>query len=669
LGPRYTVASQLHIAASQPKIVFNTADSAASEGRSDFNTYQRTQSSRIKSRFVLNAALKRDDVKNLPTIRDNVDALGWLEEELKVTFQEGSEIVTVALTADDAGDAVAIVNAVTQAFIQEVINVERKKRGDRLTELDDVYMKLKEKIRAKRETLRRLADQVGTSDSQAMTQKQLILLSHYGDVKKQHAQIKFDLLRAKGNVSKLKAKIKKAHQLDVDEHSIYESIEADPEIKEYRLKVAKLQQTINHHEQILVNKDDPTLIKARQSLQSLQHTLEQRRAALHQEHASRLRQKLHRELQANVTQAQDEVATLTEHETTLAAELERLAKEAEKVGNSSTELEMLRAEIGQEQKVTERVGEELEALHVELRSPPRVSLYQEAALQKKEIRRLVMAMIAGPFGIFGLVAFGIAWLECRARRIQSTDEVVKGLGMRVVGAVPSLPNAGRGRWLEIHDPKDAVPHGLVESIDGIRTMLLRDASLEAMRLIMVTSAVHGEGKTQLAGHLAVSLARAGRRTLLVDCDLRSPAVHDLFDDPLQPGVSEVLLGEIALSDAVRPTSVDGLWMLPAGQWDREVIQALAKDGIRGVFAQLREEFDLVVIDSHPVLLATDALLIGQQVDAVIFSLLRDVSQVPTVYSASQRLSDMGIRVLGAVISGMHNHHYGHAQELVATAGR
>jgi capsular exopolysaccharide synthesis family protein len=261
----------------------------------------------------------------------------------------------------------------------------------------------------------------------------------------------------------------------------------------------------------------------------------------------------------------------------------------------------------------------------------------------------------------------VAWLEFRARRIQSTEEVVLGLGMRVVGAVPTLPPQSRFRFIGVEDAVDLTGHNLVESIDGIRTMLLRNAAMEGTRVIMVTSAVSGEGKTTLASNLALSLARAGRRTLLVDCDLRRPSAHQLFEQTLQPGFSETLLREVDLADAIRPTTTDdNLRLLPAGQWDRQVIQELAKEGMEPLFDRLKEEFDFVVIDSHPVLPATDSLLIGQYVDAVIVSLMRDVSQAPRVYAACQRLATLGIRVFGAVVNGMpsevYDNHYHYAAQ-------
>jgi polysaccharide biosynthesis transport protein len=139
-----------------------------------------------------------------------------------------------------------------------------------------------------------------------------------------------------------------------------------------------------------------------------------------------------------------------------------------------------------------------------------------------------MLLVLGPLAALGAVCLGVAWLEFRSRRIHTTDEVAAGLGVRVVGSVPALPQKQKQKRLTLNDPlTDASPQA-AESIDGIRTMLLRNAGSEGTRVVMVTSAVSGEGKTTLASSLALSLARAGRRTLLVDCDLRRPCAHQLF---------------------------------------------------------------------------------------------------------------------------------------------
>src|SRR5205085_3116182 len=182
-----------------------------------------------------------------------------------------------------------------------------------------------------------------------------------------------------------------------------------------------------------------------------------------------------------------------------------------------------------------------------------------------------------------------------------------------IGTLPLLPAPIRQAALSATTTRDVQWEGqLTEAVDAVRTFLLR-ALGDGPHVVLVTSAVQGEGKTSLASQLAASLARAWRKTLLIDGALRKPAAHQLFDLPGEPGFSEVLRNEIEPSDVIKPTSVGRLWLMPAGQWDPHAQQALAQDGVATLFEQLKEEFDLIIVDSCPVLPVTDTLLLGQHV--------------------------------------------------------
>jgi capsular exopolysaccharide synthesis family protein len=428
-----------------------------------------------------------------------------------------------------------------------------------------------------------------------------------------------------------------------------EALEADLTGRQLLLRVNQLQDLVSEYQHSALRDDEPSLKKAQSMLEETKKNLEIRRVELRPDVMERLKQKNQNDNQATLAQIETEVALLMEQEKKIRGEVEALEKEADKVGTSSTELEMLRAEVQRDDKVATRVGDELDVLKIELRSPPRVTLNQESAIQKKDIKRFVLALILGPLVALVGVCLAVAWIEFRGRKIQGSDEVMRGLGMRVVGAVPALPYRVRSRPTAAN--QGAAGNSLLESIDGIRTVLLRDATVQETRIIMVTSAVSGEGKTTLASHLAGSLARSGRRTLLIDCDLRHPAVHQLFELPLSPGFSEAVLGEMHVVEVIRPTTIKGLSVISAGQWDREVMQIMTREEVVGIFEKLKAEYDFIVMDSHPILAATDGLVIGQYADAVLLSLLRDVSQTPRVYAACQRLATLGIRVLGAVVNG------------------
>src|SRR5439155_15631893 len=193
---------------------------------------------------------------------------------------------------------------------------------------------------------------------------------------------------------------------------------------------------------------------------------------------------------------------------------------------------------------------------------------------------------------------------------------------------------------------------LAEAVDATRTMLLRAARTEGLRVVMVTSAHSGEGKTSLSTHLAASLAQVGYRTLFIDGDLRNPIAHRVFELEPEPGFCELLRGEVEVAELVRQTPVDLLSMIPAGRWDVEASRALGREGVLGELLQpLRSEFDFVIIDSSPVLPVVDPLLIGQQADGTILSVLRDVRRMPSGYAAHERRIAGGAKVGGAGGSG------------------
>lgn len=643
---RNTAFAQIYVSSTDPRILPKTGYDG---GRSEFVVYQNTQASRIKSRFVLNAALKRDEVRTLDLVQKQTDPIVWLEEELKIEFKEGSEVMAIQMVGSDAPALVAIVKAVTEEYLREFGEEERRRKSQLLAELEDILTKASDKLTKKKELFNRRADELGSSESAANAQRQIAVLQELGEKRSQHARLRGDLMRIEVRFKQIQAQEKLYTQPEIPEDVVNQAAQSDTLVKELLVRRAKVQQVVDHYDQNAVDRNELTAVRARRSLAGIDKELNARMAAIRKDVVQRILQKAAGDYKITLASVESEFKLLAEQEKALRDQVEKLTEEGRKIGTGSTELENYRAEIAGESKTAEKVRDQIEELKVELRAQPRVRPYQDAGLQKQDIKRLVMAMVAAPGGVLALVCFGVGWLEYRARRIQSADEVVSGLCMPVIGSVPTLPGSQR-RLLGTGD-QGIAEHGLQESIDGIRTLLLRQANVEATRVILVTSAVSGEGKTTLASHLATSLARAGRKTLLIDCDLRRPAAHQLFELPLQPGLSEALLGEVHIAEATRSTPVDGLWMIPAGQWDREVMHALARDGMEEIFEKLKSEYDFIVVDSHPVLPANDSLLIAQHVDAVLLSVLRDVSQAPRIYAACQKLATLGIRVLGAVVNG------------------
>lgn len=147
---------------------------------------------------------------------------------------------------------------------------------------------------------------------------------------------------------------------------------------------------------------------------------------------------------------------------------------------------------------------------------------------------------------------------------------------------------------------------LLESCRIVRSNLAFSTLETPARSILVSSADPGEGKSLCALNLATVMAFDGRRVILIDCDLRRPVQHMLNELPLEPGVSNVLAGEATWEQAVKATNVNNLWVMPAGTLPPNPPELLGSGACRQMLQDLKENYDMVILDSPPVMSLTDA---------------------------------------------------------------
>jgi len=192
-------------------------------------------------------------------------------------------------------------------------------------------------------------------------------------------------------------------------------------------------------------------------------------------------------------------------------------------------------------------------------------------------------------------------------------------------------------------------------------MLAED--LRDLRILAVTSAVTHEGKTSVAVQLAMSLARStNNSTLLLDGDMRSPNLHDIFDVKLTPGLTKVLEGKTSIEEAIIATSCPALDLLPAGKLVNNPHQLLGNGALAALLQSIAEKYRYVVIDTPPVLAASESLMLAKMADASLVCVLRDVSRIDQVKKAYQRLQIAGGKPVGLVLNGVptktYAYHYG-----------
>jgi capsular exopolysaccharide synthesis family protein len=150
--------------------------------------------------------------------------------------------------------------------------------------------------------------------------------------------------------------------------------------------------------------------------------------------------------------------------------------------------------------------------------------------------------------------------------------------------------------------------------------------------------------------MAVSFAQQGMRVLIVDCDLRRSRLHKMFSIPREPGLTEFVLGQLDQDAVIRETGVTGLYVLPSGQLPPNPSELLGGQKMRVGLAKLSEAFDLVVLDTPPLLAASDAAILATLADGVVMVVRAGVTEIEAGQQAIQQLASVGARVVGAVLN-------------------
>jgi protein-tyrosine kinase len=218
--------------------------------------------------------------------------------------------------------------------------------------------------------------------------------------------------------------------------------------------------------------------------------------------------------------------------------------------------------------------------------------------------------------------------------------------------LPRVPTPVR-RAIDRETTRDLGPSSLeAQQYANLRTLILLALRGSPSRVVVVTSATPGEGKSVTATNLAVSIARHTKtRVVLVDADLRTPCVDRLLDVPNLPGLADYLGDTAALHEVLRSSPVEGLVVLPAGRPTTSPTLLLTSPRLPSLVTALRERFADIIIDSGPVLSLADSHVLASQADGVLFVVRAGRTRRELARDAIQRLH--GSRILGLVLNSVN----------------
>jgi polysaccharide biosynthesis transport protein len=242
----------------------------------------------------------------------------------------------------------------------------------------------------------------------------------------------------------------------------------------------------------------------------------------------------------------------------------------------------------------------------------------------------------------------VVGLESLDLGLSSMEQVEALLGVTALGVVPRI-----ARGMRLGPEMGALAHaGAVynEAIRSFFTSLLLSGSPKTLKTVLIASANPGEGKTTLVLSFARLMADCGKRVAIVDCDVRRPSLHKAAGTARAPGLTDCLMGRVELTTALKRDPASGIWLLPAGEQRSNAPDLLASDRMNMLVRALGEQFDLVLLDSAPVLVISDTRALARFVDATVVVARWNSTTRLQVGTALRQIADAGGNIAGVVLS-------------------
>lgn len=665
--PKYTATAQVEVLPSVPAILYTDEEKPIPF----FDQYLNTQARIAQSQSVLLEALAsptldRPDVRErLPWLGGN-EAVAVLRESATALTLPRTQIVEIQVKNHDRQMAILLAQAVLDAYMKRALQLEAAEQQQQREILQKEQIRLRDSLKAWDDEIRRLAASFNTaSDRMFEAMREL----------KEGATVQLEQERDRAAAQIADLEYRLQQMKDPDTVSIPEdlsavreqAVEQDAGVRLVRNDLEKAVATAARLRGALPS-DHPSIGEAEKAVETARTKLAQARETAREAAESDIRQRLTERLADQRERLSAELERARRHLASLEDKVKANQKRSMDIGENDLAIRRAREEKESTKGEYDRVVDKIRQMEFEntenRKLQGRIRVVSAAEVRPDGIDdKRTKAVPAAVLGALAL-ACGVALLRDRLdTQLHDTRQVEMSMGLRLLGAVPSIAEVQSGRITR---------DDLLESYRLIRATLSgMTTDGRPPRALLVTSAQAGEGKTSLAVSLALSLAETGSRVLLVDGDIQAPQIGRLLKINPPYSLKDVLLGRRALADCVGRSPSAGVDVLIARLNGDSARGALSTQSALQLVRSAAPAYDHVVIDSPPALGAADTLVWAQAADGVIVSSLVGSSNTQAMRTACQRLAAVGARVLGSVIANVSvtESYYSYSSASSSVSGR
>jgi capsular exopolysaccharide synthesis family protein len=581
-------------------------------------------------------------IKNKPTGKQNPAIVAAIKElvltgDLYVTPDRKSELIKVSMKGTNPKEMGQIVDAFVRSYMGIVVDEETKGGDQSLTILENEARTLSGKLEKQQQVINQMAQEYGTSAldeyHQMMFQRVATLQTELtkAETRKITLQAQVELIQDTKNRNIEPEKLIKIRQ---------DFLNADVMLQNLTVNIAQMEQALIVAKQTLAP-TNPELKQKADLLDMLKQRLDQRR----QEVDKSFDEMLVNNDKYQLGNAKVELKQTETYEKYLRELLAKEDNETIELGRKQLAIKDSERQLKMTEELYDKVRQRIQELGMERKRPARISVAYYAntlPVQSKRIK-YTFALIFGSFGCGTLLAF----LRAKAdKSLYTPVDITKRIDVRVIGTTTRMN----------HPDVLRLPNQIADDYQTIRANLGLLNEGEIPKKLVITSSAIREGKTTFAVNFSTSLARSGKKVLLIDGDLRKSDIRELMSLPKgSGGLKDFLLGKKRFEDVVCSVPLAGFDVLTADSDYRsdDVLELLSQPHVRGCINVISEKYDHVIIDSPPVLAFPDALLWAKMADGVILTSFAGRTEEKDVKETLDRLAQVNIKVLGVVLNSVN----------------